>query len=153
MVAERGTSEYGEYVSLGKVEANLKQVQSYTGRMAEFTQQVQGQIMKREQDMKTQLALMKNTIAFALYIDETLQVDLTDPYTTTLLVKPVEVYPSGVTYSLETVEKREEHLSRKVDNEIKQAKLFNSQNKKREAIQCLKRKKMYEKQIEQIETR
>ena len=29
--------------------------------------------------MKTQLALMKNTIAFVLYVDETLQVDLTDP--------------------------------------------------------------------------
>ena len=35
--------------------------------------------------MKTQLALMKNTIAFSLYIDETLQIDLTDPQTTSLM--------------------------------------------------------------------
>ena len=53
--------------------------------------------------------------------------------------------------ALETVEKREEHLNRKVDNEIKQAKLFSQQNKKREAIQCLKRKKMYEQQITNLE--
>ena len=52
--------------------------------------------------------------------------------------------------ALETVEKREEHLNRKVDNEIKQAKAFSQQNKKREAIQCLKRKKMYEAEIEKI---
>lgn len=53
--------------------------------------------------------------------------------------------------ALETCEKREEHLNRKVDNEIKQAKLFSQQNKKREAIQCLKRKKMYEQQIANLE--
>ena len=49
------------------------------------------------------------------------------------------------------MEKREEHLNRKVDNEIKQAKAFSQQNKKREAIQCLKRKKMYEQQITNLE--
>ena len=53
--------------------------------------------------------------------------------------------------ALETVEKREEHLLRKVDNEIKQAKQFSQQNKKREAIQCLKRKKMYDQQINNLE--
>ena len=52
---------------------------------------------------------------------------------------------------METVEKREEHLLRKVDNEIKQAKQFSQQNKKREAIQCLKRKKMYDQQITNLE--
>ena len=52
---------------------------------------------------------------------------------------------------METVEKREEHLLRKVDNEIKQAKQFSQQNKKREAIQCLKRKKMYDQQINNLE--
>lgn len=98
---------------VAELEANMKQLNDYTGKMSDFTNQVRSQIMTREQDMKTQLALMKNTIAFALYIDETLQVDLTDPYTTTLLVKPVEVYPSGVTYSLETVEKLQSEAARK----------------------------------------
>jgi len=50
----------------------------------------------------------------------------------------------------ETLEKREEHLMRKIDNEIKQARAFSQQNKKREALTCIKRKKMYEKQLEQI---
>ena len=52
--------------------------------------------------MRTQLALMKNTIAFALYIDETLAVDLTDPQTTQMLVRPVVCLPSGVSYSATT---------------------------------------------------
>lgn len=52
--------------------------------------------------------------------------------------------------TLETLEKREEHLQRKVDNEIKQAKAFSAANKKREAITCIKRKKMYEKQLDQL---
>ena len=46
----------------------------------------------------------------------------------------------------ETMEKREEHLMRKIDNEIKQAKDFSRLGKKREALTCIKRKKMYEKQ-------
>ena len=57
--------------------------------------QVQEQIRQREVDMKTQLALMKNTIAFSLYIDETLQIDLTDPQTTSLMQA---ITPSGHYY-------------------------------------------------------
>jgi len=34
--------------------------------------------------------------------------------------------------------------------EVKQAKAFSTQNKKREALTCIKRKKMYEKQLDQI---
>ena len=50
----------------------------------------------------------------------------------------------------ETLEKKEEHLFRKIDNEVKQARTFNAAGKKREALTCIKRKKMYEKQLEQI---
>jgi len=39
---------------------------------------------------------------------------------------------------------------RKIDLEIKNAKEFNAKGKKREALTCIKRKKMYEKQVEQI---
>ena len=46
--------------------------------------------------------------------------------------------------------KREEHLQFKIDNEIKQAREFSKVNKKREALTCIKRKKMYEKQLEQL---
>lgn len=50
----------------------------------------------------------------------------------------------------ETLEKREEHLMRKIDAEVKAAREFSKQNKKREALTCIKRKKMYDKQLEQI---
>jgi len=50
----------------------------------------------------------------------------------------------------ETLEKREEHLTRKIDNEINQAKKFSGAGKKREALTCIKRKKMYEQQLEQL---
>jgi len=53
----------------------------------------------------TQLALLKHTIAFALYIDETLAIDLTDPHTMVVMAHPVTVMPSGITYSASTVEK------------------------------------------------
>lgn len=39
---------------------------------------------------------------------------------------------------------------RKIDAEVKAARDFSKQNKKREALTCIKRKKMYEKQLEQI---
>jgi len=51
----------------------------------------------------------------------------------------------------ETMDKRIEHLQRKVDAEVKQAITFNKANKKREALACIKRKKLYEKQVEQLE--
>ena len=44
-----------------------------------FTTQVQEQIRKREADMKLQLGLMKNTIAFALYVDETYILQVAPP--------------------------------------------------------------------------
>ena len=53
--------------------------------------------------------------------------------------------------ALETCEKREEHLQRKVDNEINGAKKFSAAGKKREALQCLKRKKMYDVQIDNLQ--
>ena len=80
----------------------LQQLHDYTTKMSRFTTQVQEQIRKREADMKVQLGLMKNTIAFALYIDESLTIDLTDPHTTKLLSSPLIAYPSGVTYSAAT---------------------------------------------------
>jgi len=52
--------------------------------------------------------------------------------------------------TLETITKREEHLHRKIDNEVKNAKQFSTQGKKREALQCIKRKKMIEKQLDQL---
>ena len=48
--------------------------------------------------------------------------------------------------NLEMLQKREDHLVRKMDNEIKMAKEFSAKGKKREALTCIKRKKMYEKQ-------
>ena len=51
---------------------------------------------------------------------------------------------------IETIEKRETHIGRKIDNEITNAKKFSAAGKKREALQCIKRKKMYEKQLDQI---
>ena len=50
----------------------------------------------------------------------------------------------------ETLDKRQEHLMRKIDNEVKMARDFSQKGKKREALTCIKRKKMYEKQLEQV---
>ena len=50
----------------------------------------------------------------------------------------------------ETLEKRENHLQHKIDNEITQARAYSKAGKKREALTCIKRKKMYEKQMEQL---
>ena len=44
----------------------------------------------------------------------------------------------------ETLEKREEHLQRKIDNEVKQARDFSKANKKQQALTCIKRKEMYD---------
>lgn len=51
---------------------------------------------------------------------------------------------------IDTIDKRESHLTRKIDGEITAAKKFSAAGKKREALQCIKRKKMYEKQLDQI---
>lgn len=47
-----------------------------------------------------------------------------------------------------TVEKRMEDLQRNITHEIKQAQQCIKQNKKKEALACIKRKKMYEKEME-----
>jgi hypothetical protein len=49
--------------------------------------------------------------------------------------------------TIENIGKREDHLQRKIDAELGNAKKFNAAGKKREAMQCLKRKKMYEQQL------
>ena len=48
--------------------------------------------------------------------------------------------------SLEVLQKREDHLARKIENEIKQAKEFSARGKNREALTCIKRKEIYEEQ-------
>jgi len=55
-----------------------------------------------------------------------------------------------IVQQVELLTKREEHLQRKIDNEIRMAREFSAQKKKQEALTCIKRKKLYEKQIEQI---
>ncbi|XP_077222608.1 vacuolar protein sorting-associated protein 32 homolog 1-like [Tasmannia lanceolata] len=52
--------------------------------------------------------------------------------------------------TLEMLEKKEHVLQKKVAVEIQRAKDFTRSKHKRAAIQCLKRKKLYEAQIEQI---
>ena len=55
-----------------------------------------------------------------------------------------------VNETLETITKREEHVQRKMDKEMQDAKKYNAAGKKREALACLKRKKMYEKQLDTL---
>lgn len=52
--------------------------------------------------------------------------------------------------TIETMGKRKDHLLRKMDAETKQAIEYSKKSKKKEAIGCIKRKKMYEKQVDQI---
>ena len=47
---------------------------------------------------------------------------------------------------VEMLQKRQEHLARKIENEIKQAKEFSARGKNREALTCIKRKEIYEEQ-------
>jgi len=49
--------------------------------------------------------------------------------------------------TIENIGKKEEHVQRKMDAELVNAKKFNAAGKKREALQCLKKKKMYEQQL------
>ena len=49
--------------------------------------------------------------------------------------------------TIENIGKKEEHIQRKMDAELVNAKKFNAAGKKREALQCLKKKKMYEQQL------
>ena len=93
-----------KHVQVVKLEESLSALDRRTQSMQGFVGQVQAQISQREADMRTQLGLMKNTIAFALYVDETLLVDLSDPTTTELMSSPVVVQPSGISYSKSTVD-------------------------------------------------
>ncbi|XP_074591342.1 vacuolar protein sorting-associated protein 32 homolog 1-like [Curcuma longa] len=52
--------------------------------------------------------------------------------------------------TLEMLEKKEKVLLKKSDAEIEKAKEFTKSKNKRAAIQCLKRKRLYEQQIEQL---
>ena len=54
--------------------------------------------------------------------------------------------------ALENIGKEEDHLQRKMDAEVANALKFNAAGKKREALQCLKKKKMYEQQLTQLGT-
>ena len=53
--------------------------------------------------------------------------------------------------TIETTEKREEHIQRKINGETDQAKKNMQKGDKRSAMQCIKRKKMYEKQLDQLQ--
>eukprot|EP00900_Chrysochromulina_parva_P010046 jgi/Chrpa1/19042/Chrysochromulina_OHIO_Genome00023604-RA len=48
---------------------------------------------------------------------------------------------------IENIGKKEDHLQRKIDAELATAKKFHAAGKKREALQCLKKRKMYEQQL------
>ncbi|KAM0941119.1 putative Snf7 family protein [Dioscorea sansibarensis] len=52
--------------------------------------------------------------------------------------------------TLETLEKKEQLLQKKISNEVQKAKDYTNQKNKNAAIQCLKKKKLYEAQIERI---
>lgn len=52
--------------------------------------------------------------------------------------------------TLEMLEKKEKVLQKKIANEIEKAREATRQKNKRAAIQCLKRKKLYEVQVEQL---
>lgn len=41
-------------------------------------------------------------------------------------------------------------MDRKIDEQVKLAKKYSAQGKKRDALQCIKRKKIYEKQLDQL---
>ena len=49
--------------------------------------------------------------------------------------------------TIENIGKKEEHMQRKMDAEVANAKKFKAAGKEREAIQCLKKKKMYDGQL------
>ncbi|KAK4755923.1 hypothetical protein SAY87_009680 [Trapa incisa] len=54
--------------------------------------------------------------------------------------------------SLEMLEKKENLLVKKASAEVEKAKEYSKAKKKNAALQCLKKKKLYEKQIEQLAT-
>jgi charged multivesicular body protein 4 len=52
--------------------------------------------------------------------------------------------------TLEMLEKKENVLLKKATGEVEKAKEFSRAKNKRAAIQCLKRKRLYEQQVEQL---
>jgi hypothetical protein len=54
--------------------------------------------------------------------------------------------------TIENIGKREDHLQRKIDAELGNAKKFHAGGMKREALQCLQKKKMYEEQLATLGT-
>eukprot|EP00252_Welwitschia_mirabilis_P009757 TRINITY_DN2261_c0_g1_i1.p1 TRINITY_DN2261_c0_g1~~TRINITY_DN2261_c0_g1_i1.p1 ORF type:complete len:224 (+),score=85.67 TRINITY_DN2261_c0_g1_i1:241-912(+) len=52
--------------------------------------------------------------------------------------------------TLEMLEKKEKVLQKKISVEVEKAKQFTRQKNKKAAIQCLKRKRLYESQVEQL---
>ncbi|KAH9550290.1 hypothetical protein CY35_10G064100 [Sphagnum magellanicum] len=70
--------------------------------------------------------------------------------------KPKEEQPNTLSTlhkldeTLEMLEKKEKVLQRKIATEIEKARDFTRAKNKRAAIQCLKRKKLYEVQVEQL---
>ena len=54
--------------------------------------------------------------------------------------------------TIENIGKKEEHLQRKIDAELGHAKKFMGAGKTREALQCIKKKKMYEQQLATLGT-
>ena len=54
--------------------------------------------------------------------------------------------------TIENIGKKEDHLQRKMDAEVANAMKFNAAGKKREAVQCIKKKKLYEQQLNQLGT-
>ncbi|KAG6511462.1 hypothetical protein ZIOFF_029530 [Zingiber officinale] len=57
---------------------------------------------------------------------------------------------SELTLTLEMLEKKEKVLLKKMATEVEKAKEFTKAKNKRAAIQCLKRKRLYEQQVEQL---
>jgi hypothetical protein len=99
--AKEAAIKEGEVAELGEafdeLDVRNRTMRSYVGM-------VSGQVSQREADMRTQLGLLKNAIAFALYVDETLVIDLHDPDTTTLMELPW-VVSTGVSYSKATLDR------------------------------------------------
>lgn len=64
---------------------------------------------------------------------------------------PVEAI-SKIAKTIETLEKRQAHLEKKQEAELRKAKAYLKKGKsgKRQAMHCLKRKKLFEKQLEQV---
>ena len=54
--------------------------------------------------------------------------------------------------TIETIGKKEDHLQRKIDAEFANAKEFHAAGKTREALQCIRKKKVYDQQLTQLGT-